>query len=346
MSTEIMRSTLISVVIKTLNEERRIGACIASALEALKDMDGEIILADSGSTDRTIEIASHYPICIVQLADISQRRCGIGPQLGYQFATGHYIYILDGDMELDADFLSIATQALESDFTLAGVAGLVEETSRGSVQFRGRKERNFEGTPGEVQWLDMGGLYRRTAIEQVQYFSNRNLDAHEEKELGLRLCAKGWRLTRLPVRGVRHYGHPDATLLLLKKRWRSGYLFGAGQIIRAAVGTPYFTEVLRGQLHLLLTIGLLLCLAAGIFTAPYTLVPFYLWGAMMWLVAVQRIVRHTNLRDGLLCIVVWHVNAIALVRGLLLPQVDPTLPVAAVTLRDNRTERSTTLKLR
>ncbi|MCC7304812.1 MAG: glycosyltransferase family 2 protein [Alphaproteobacteria bacterium] len=45
----------VSVIITTRNEERRIGKCLA----ALGDFD-EIVVADSGSTDRTKEIAAEY----------------------------------------------------------------------------------------------------------------------------------------------------------------------------------------------------------------------------------------------------------------------------------------------
>ncbi len=45
-------------------EERTIGACIESLLELGTDLETEIILVDSASTDRTLEIAGRYPITI------------------------------------------------------------------------------------------------------------------------------------------------------------------------------------------------------------------------------------------------------------------------------------------
>ena len=89
----------LTIGIKTLNEERRIAAALASAVEAARPWQGEIILADSGSTDRTIEIARNFPVKIVQLADEADKSCGAGAQLAFQYARGEYFYLLDGDMD-------------------------------------------------------------------------------------------------------------------------------------------------------------------------------------------------------------------------------------------------------
>ena len=46
----------LSLYVITLNEERRLGA----TLDAAKDLVDEILVVDSGSTDRTEEIARSY----------------------------------------------------------------------------------------------------------------------------------------------------------------------------------------------------------------------------------------------------------------------------------------------
>jgi glycosyltransferase involved in cell wall biosynthesis len=336
MPTEIASHPRISVLIKSYNEEARIAACIESALAALAKVPGEVILADSGSNDRTLAIASRYPIAIVQLADPAQRRCGVGPQLAYQFATNDLIYVLDGDMELDSQFLDTAVKALQQDQTLAGVAGLVKELSESNLQFRRRKSSNFEGTPGDWTWLNMGGLYRRDALRSVGYLSDRNLFAHEEQDLGLRLTAAGWKLRRLPVPSITHYGHTEPSLALLRKRWESGYLFGAGQILRSSLGKPWFGSVLEVQKHLVLTIGLWLLLSTGLAALPWSASILMLWLAAMMLIATQRIIRFGSLTDGLQCLLIWQVNAVALIIGFFLPRSDPLAAIQAVLVKDNR----------
>jgi glycosyltransferase involved in cell wall biosynthesis len=51
----------VSIVIRACNEEKHITSLLEGiAQQFLKE--AEIILVDSGSTDRTLEIASQYPV--------------------------------------------------------------------------------------------------------------------------------------------------------------------------------------------------------------------------------------------------------------------------------------------
>ena len=56
------RRPLLSVIILTYNEEVNLPAC----LESLKGLDCEIFVVDSGSTDRTVEIARSYGAHVVE----------------------------------------------------------------------------------------------------------------------------------------------------------------------------------------------------------------------------------------------------------------------------------------
>jgi len=162
----------VSIIIKALNEETNISVAIKSSLKAIKGLNGEIILSDGLSEDRTIEIAKKYPIKIVQLVDPKDRSCGVGAQIGYLQSNGDYIYILDGDMELDKNFLKKAIKELESDKSLAGVAGIITEMTDKNIVFRRRKNKNLSkiSKPRFTKMLMMGGLYKKKAIEKVGYF--------------------------------------------------------------------------------------------------------------------------------------------------------------------------------
>lgn len=313
----------VSVIVKALNEERHIEAALRSALEAVREVDGEVILADSGSTDRTIEIAQRLPVTVLQLANPAERRCGVGPQLGFQVARGQFVYVLDGDMELDRDFLPAALEAMARDSRLAGVAGLVEEESEASYQFRGRKRRAHERQARACEWLDMGGLYRVAALREVGYLSNRNLHAYEEMELGLRLTSAGWALRRLPVRSVLHHGHTEGNWRLLQRRWRSRYLDGAGELLRAARGQPFFRRVLRAQAHLFVACALWLGGIVGLLLWPLAHWPLLACGAVLAGLVGIRSLRTGSVTDALFGQVVWQVTALAMVRGYCAAQRNP-----------------------
>lgn len=317
----------VSVIIKAYNEQDCIARSIESAIAAIETLDGEVILADSLSTDHTIDIAKKYPITIVQAVNAKDRRCGIGPQLGFQHAKGDFIYILDADMELDKNFLVTGLDILRSKPRLGGVAGIVTEKSEANYQFQSRKRRNSEGLAGNVEWLDMGGLYRRKALESVAYFSNRNLHAFEEQELGLRLTHAGWSLERVNLPSVTHYGYDIGTFALLAKRWKSKYINGSGEVIRASLGKQYFLKTVVKQKHLLLALCIWCWLIIGLIMSPWTQVPLIGLGVILFLIISVRYARGTDLKNTLIGIVVWQVSSIGLLRGLLTPQVDPNIPL-------------------
>jgi cellulose synthase/poly-beta-1,6-N-acetylglucosamine synthase-like glycosyltransferase len=337
----LTRPLRVSVVIKSWNEERHIRASIESAIAAVTRVGGEVIVADSGSSDRTVEIAREYPVAVVQLKHAHECRCGVGAQLGFQKARGEFVYILDGDMELDQGFLPEALNAMEADSRLAGVAGLVDEQSEASCPFRGRERRANERRVRSCEWLDRGGLYRAEALRQVGYFSNRNLHAYEEMELGLRLCAAGWTLLRVARPGVRHHGRTEGNWPLLKRKWQSHYLDGPGELIRAAVGRPYFYRAVQTQRHLLGGLLVWLGLIAGL-----VLVPMSAWPLGAALLAVLGLVlvrawRTGSLRDAWFGQWVWQVSALAMLRGLLARPRDPTEPIEFVLLHEAQGPRAT-----
>ena len=55
-----MKNPLISIIIRTLNEERYLAQLLDGIYSQVIDFDFEIVLIDSGSTDRTVSIAEKY----------------------------------------------------------------------------------------------------------------------------------------------------------------------------------------------------------------------------------------------------------------------------------------------
>ncbi len=314
----------VSVIIKAFNEEAHIEASIRSALRGISNLGGEVILADSGSTDRTIEIARHFPITIVQLAEPRERCCGIGPQLGFQEVQSEFVYLLDGDMELVAGFLEMALVEFDRDRSLAGVGGIIEEIGDLNAEFRLRLLIGSSGRkPGPVSSLGCGGLYRTAEVRQVGYFSNRNLHSFEELELGVRLTHAGGKLIRIPQAAIRHHTHQTGGYSLLFRRWKSGYIFGSGECIRASLGKPYFRKVVPHFLFLYATAAWVVALGA-VWFFPLSVPNRFLVSAVLFcLPVVLMMIRRKSFDLGMYSIVSWLVVLAGAVWGFVRPQVDP-----------------------
>lgn len=318
----------ISVIIKALNEERHIAAAIESALAALDraGLTGEVILADSHSTDRTVEIAAAYPIRIARLADPRERSCGAGPQLGYQYATGDFVCIMDGDMVLSPEFLARGVDFLQADAGVGGVAGAVREANLVSLEFKRREQRKARDLrPGPVDRLNGGGLYRRAAVESAGFFSDQNLHGYEEFDLAVRMRAAGWSFHRLAVPFVDHHGHTLGGYALLWRRYRSRYLFGIGEVLRGAVGRPHFAQTVRDlpeiRLWLAVYAGWLIGFAV-LAAMPFPTSLLIVVGlALLPIVAVG--LRYRSLALGLYALVSWNAHAIGMALGFLRPRRPP-----------------------
>jgi glycosyltransferase involved in cell wall biosynthesis len=99
----------LSVVIITVNEEANISRTLASVKPLVADGKGEIIVVDSGSTDRTVEIAKSFGAKVFVeewKGYAAQKNSAIDK------AKGDWILSLDADEELSSNLAAEITAAL------------------------------------------------------------------------------------------------------------------------------------------------------------------------------------------------------------------------------------------
>lgn len=96
---------MLTVVVPTLNEEKNIERCLRSV-----DWADEIVLVDSFSTDRTIELSRQFTSKIYQY-DYP----GYSKQVerGIAHASGDWIFILDADEEVSKELSAAIRSAIE-----------------------------------------------------------------------------------------------------------------------------------------------------------------------------------------------------------------------------------------
>jgi glycosyltransferase involved in cell wall biosynthesis len=85
----------LSFIIPTLNAERTVGDCLASIRAQEYDGDVEIILADAGSTDRTLAIAREYDV--ERVVENPGRTGETGKAVGARAAQGEILAFVDSD---------------------------------------------------------------------------------------------------------------------------------------------------------------------------------------------------------------------------------------------------------
>src|SRR5258707_13635809 len=91
--TDVARSAVdVSVVIPCLNEANSIGICVEKAQKAFADagLRGEVVVADNGSTDGSIEIAETFGARVIPVA---QRGYGSALKTGIRAARGGSIIL-------------------------------------------------------------------------------------------------------------------------------------------------------------------------------------------------------------------------------------------------------------
>jgi glycosyltransferase involved in cell wall biosynthesis len=137
---------ILSVVIITHNEEANLPRTLESVKPLVSDGKGEIIVVDSGSTDRTVEIAKSYGAKVFVeewKGYAAQKNSAIDK------ATGEYVLSVDADEEVSSQ-----------------LADEIEET----VRWRPAIHKFVEQTPdGRVQPLYVNGFW----IPRRNYFLRR-----------------------------------------------------------------------------------------------------------------------------------------------------------------------------
>jgi glycosyltransferase involved in cell wall biosynthesis len=137
----------LSVVILTFNEEANIGRTLASVKPLVENGKGEIIIVDSGSTDRTVEIANSFGARV-----IVEEWKGFAAQKNSAIdkATSDWILSLDADEELDSQLQQSLLELLKS---LDRLAALGKQS---------RPDTTFildDDAQGAIPHADFDGLY-------------------------------------------------------------------------------------------------------------------------------------------------------------------------------------------
>ncbi|GAB4338892.1 MAG: TIGR04283 family arsenosugar biosynthesis glycosyltransferase [Desulfobulbaceae bacterium] len=219
MTSTVPKTSRISIIIPTLNEER----VLPGLLTSLRDRPGvEIIVADGGSTDATPEIAHAAGVRLLSLAP------GRGGQLraGAAAATGETLLFLHADTMLPPGFSAQVDRLLSTPHTVAGAFRLAIDAPGLPYRFI-EWGANLRSRLLQLPYGDQALFMRRVTYERVGGFPAQPL--LEDLELVRRLRRLG--KIRLASTAVRTSSRRWRTNGIFRTLWRNqlvlaGYLAG------------------------------------------------------------------------------------------------------------------------
>lgn len=229
-------STKLTVVIIGRNEEQFIAKSIASALAAGPKLHGiEVIFVDSASTDRSLEIATQFPIRVLQLRPDWPLCVAAGRYTGFLHSCGQYILFLDGDAEVGEDWLIQAIEFMDRNPEFGAIAGVLNEkyVDADGVHSGGVENvRHQDVTKERIICKTLGGiaLYRRLALDKAGTV-NPHLPTAEDHELCMRIRNCGFKLVLIPGLMAIKYTEKRDTLHEIARRSRT-HMYDYGAVIR------------------------------------------------------------------------------------------------------------------
>lgn len=182
---------LISVCITTKNEERYIESCLKSILNQTYDGKEEIIVADSNSNDKTVEIAEKYADkIIVKDSTIAQ-----GRNLAAKHAKGNILCFVDADVILSKNWFDTLIPHLCNAKIVVAYGDLypVEKKLKAWIIYLSQEISNKIGRAiKKPNYAKMGSavLIKRKVFEKIGGFKE-DMTLGEDFDISLRLSKHG-----------------------------------------------------------------------------------------------------------------------------------------------------------
>jgi cellulose synthase/poly-beta-1,6-N-acetylglucosamine synthase-like glycosyltransferase len=223
-SQEVLK--LISVIVPAYNAEETIESCIKALLnQSFPKKRYEVIVVDDGSTDKTCQVASKYPIRIVK-----QRHSGpaAARNFGARVARGEILLFTDSDCIPSNNWIKNMVKPLENE-RIVGVAGTYKTFNKEKIiaRFAGYEIEERHTKLRKEKFIDFVGTYsaayRKKIFKKFGGFDTSfPIASGEDPELSFKISKSGLKLVFQPNAFVYHR-HPDNLLKFLKQKFWRGY---------------------------------------------------------------------------------------------------------------------------
>jgi hypothetical protein len=213
----------LSILMPCLNEAETLERCIGKAQAWLRatDCDGEVLVADNGSSDGSIEIAQR---CGARVVHVPVRGYGAALYFGSRAAHGRFIIMGDADDSYDFSNLSPFMSQLRAGYDLVMGNRFRGSIERGAMPWKNRYIGNpvltwigrlFFHSPAHDFHCGLRG-YTRDAFDRMDL---RTTGMEFASEMVIKATLLGMRITEVPT-VLRPDGRSRAPHL---RPWRDGW---------------------------------------------------------------------------------------------------------------------------
>lgn len=217
----MIKNPEVSFVIRTKNEGKFIGK-VLGLLQKQTYQDFEIIIVDSGSTDKTLEIVKKFPVKLIQVKS-QNFNFSYALNLGISKAKGRFIAIISGHSIPIIDTWLEDTVNLFKDKKIAGISGYYSDKVIGYF-WRPLERILFSNYAEKVDfspWMtNTNALIRKDLWEK--YHFDESLSGCEDYDWAKEMLSRGYNVVKYKPFSVFHshflLGRPG--FLEMKPKWQ------------------------------------------------------------------------------------------------------------------------------
>ncbi|GHW58033.1 putative glycosyltransferase protein [Vibrio cholerae] len=257
----------VSFIVIGLNEGYLLSQCfesIKNAIDASTCIDAyEVLYIDSGSSDSSVSIAKSYAATVYSI--LSDKSAAAARKIGLLNSRYEYILFLDGDMQLDVDFINeVYSRKVFENYGLCGVTGNRKEVFVDAFGNKSVITDDFYGRKGKGRLSHLGGasLFRRIDGITSQLCFDESQVLWEESLLLYGVISNGGYFWGLDIPFITHNNKKKTSFFKTIKSYLShngtGYYFA--RLIYKSISERYLCGLVQCQWDLIfLVLFLLLC---------------------------------------------------------------------------------------
>ena len=211
----------ISIIIPTINEAKNLPLLLSDLSSIYKE--GEILIVDSGSDDKTIDIANFYGAKVLHS---KERNRGLQLDMGAKYSKGEWLIFLHSDTRLTPDWFTKTKSVLDGGQNFIyyfkfkiNDQRIIYRVLEILVNFRSKYFQQPYGDQGLIIhrsiYLDNNGFRKIPLMEDIDFLSRlKNKKDLKQLNLPIFTSSRKWERTNIFLQALKNWN--------FRRRWLKG----------------------------------------------------------------------------------------------------------------------------